>query len=95
MMEELDIMRMYSYKAVDDYVSKMIEKDDRIELMVSTGCLVDNYILILPDGYKWKYIMFLEKAINCWESGLIMKKSNDESEFIKIYKEYEFDVEDY
>lgn len=88
-------MKAYSYKSVDEYIDKMIEKDDRIELMVSTGCLVDNYILILPDGYKWKYIMFLEKAINCWESGLIMKKSNDESEFIKICERYGFDDEDY
>lgn len=65
-------MKVYSYKAVDDFVfGKLAPLGYDIHIM--PGALVDGYICVAPDASRYHFIA-KEHYLNSWSSGVTVRR---------------------
>lgn len=82
-------MTTYTNKAVQTFLQKLPED---AEVTLFDGGLLDAYLVVFPDGYKYKYVMIGVVALNEWSSAYTVKRSNSDKiaeKFVRLYDDNE------
>ena len=63
--------RLYTWQAVEDALPQLEETHN---IFCVPGCLLDNFVAVPHEPNKYKYIAFLETALNSQSSAYIVNQ---------------------